>query len=432
MSTTGGIPQQRPLFAITVNGQNITQVLDGRLVNLTLTDNRGFEADTVDITLDDSDGLLDLPARGAKIALSLGWEDSGLIDKGEYTVDEIEHSGAPDQLSIRGRAADLMAEGLSTKRERSFHQKTVSDILRSVAADGGLSVKVGAGLAAQVIDHLDQTAESNLNLITRLAQQFDAIATVKSGVLLFIRAGQATTASGEPLPPVLIERASGDRHRFAIADRDNYTAVRAYYNDVRAGTKGEVLYNGKVAQAEQQATASGVRHLSHTYASRANAEKAVKAEWKKAKARSQRITLVTANYQDNKARKTGSVSYDGKLIKSQSKVIAGGGQKEQAQASIEGAADNTKTLPHTYASKSNAERAAKAEWLRLQRGVATFSITLAKGRPELFPELPATVRGFKPEIDATSWLITRVVHNLGDGGYTTALELEIKQEELVE
>ncbi|MDP5291830.1 hypothetical protein Q9290_05940 [Oceanimonas sp. CHS3-5] len=61
--------------------------------------------------------------------------------------------------------------------------------------------------------------------------------------------------------------------------------------------------------------------------------------------------------------------------------------------------------------------------------MAQFSITLAKGRPELFPELPATVVGFKPQIDALPWLLTKVTHNLSDSGYTNQLELEVKADE---
>lgn len=96
------------------------------------------------------------------------------------------------------------------------------------------------------------------------------------------------------------------------------------------------------------------------------------------------------------------------------------------QVAIDHGADNTKTLRHVYASKESAKRSARAEWRRLQRGVATFAITLATGRPELIPELPATVRGWKPAIDGTDWIISRVAHNLTEAGYTTALELEIR------
>ena len=76
-------------------------------MSLTLTDNRGFEADQLDIQLDDSDGKLALPARGALLSLGMGWKGAPMIFKGEYTVDEVEHSGAPDSITIRARSADL-------------------------------------------------------------------------------------------------------------------------------------------------------------------------------------------------------------------------------------------------------------------------------------------------------------------------------------
>ena len=49
---------------------------------------------------------------------------------------------------------------------------------------------------------------------------------------------------------------------------------------------------------------------------------------------------------------------------------------------------------------------------------------LAQGRPDVSPETPVTVAGFKVEIDAEKWLIKRITHTLNDGGYTAALELE--------
>ena len=56
-------------------------------------------------------------------------------------------------------------------------------------------------------------------------------------------------------------------------------------------------------------------------------------------------------------------------------------------------------------------------------------MTLAMGRPELITELPVTVRGIKPQIDEASWISTKVVHNIGDNGYTNHVEFEVKIDE---
>lgn len=46
-----------PAFRIVIEGKDVTQTLDKRLLGMTLTDNRGFEADQLDLELDDADGF---------------------------------------------------------------------------------------------------------------------------------------------------------------------------------------------------------------------------------------------------------------------------------------------------------------------------------------------------------------------------------------
>ncbi|MGE4340172.1 MAG: phage late control D family protein, partial [Pigmentiphaga sp.] len=47
-----------------------------------------------------------------------------------------------------------------------------------------------------------------------------------------------------------------------------------------------------------------------------------------------------------------------------------------------------------------------------------------KGRPDLSPQQPVQLIGFKPQISSISWLIKRVEHALDDGGLRTRVELE--------
>lgn len=439
-------PHPHPAYDLTVDGQNITASLQGRLISLTLTDNRGFEADQLDIVLDDTDGRLDLPPRGAEIRLALGWQDTGLEDKGSYVVDEVEHSGAPDQLTVRARSADLRG-GLSTQMERSFHGKTVGDIVRTVAAENDLVAVIDERLAAKAIEHLDQTNESSANLLTRLAGMFDAIATVKAGRLLFLPVGAAASAGGRPLGRIAITRQDGDSHRFSLADRETYTAVRANWNDTEHATKGEVIWGKEEDDAERNrrpepapAAAAQYKSAGTTQKSRARARRLAAKEWK----RLSKTAGFRAQYAGVR------VAYDDRVLGTQGEVTYGAADEEKVRQNaerqarrdaerIEGArpqtafdhsADNIKTLRHVYANKTNAARAARAEWRRLQRGMATFSITLARGRPELFPEIPCAVSGWKPAIDNTDWLITRVTHSLSDSGYTMTLELEIRATEV--
>lgn len=92
-----------------------------------------------------------------------------------------------------------------------------------------------------------------------------------------------------------------------------------------------------------------------------------------------------------------------------------------------GTDENVLVLNRTYANRSNAERAAKMQWERLQRGVASFSLQLAEGRADLYTEMPVKVSGFKQPIDDAEWTITTLTHTVSpDNGFTTSIELEVK------
>jgi len=352
--------QPTPDFQILVNGNDISPKVKSRLMSLRLTDNRGFEADTVEVQLDDADGELAMPPKGASMQVRIGWKGSALVDKGTYTIDELEHSGPPDSLTIRGKSADMRGT-LQQSREQSYHQQNISSIIDVIAARHQLKAKISDKLKAEVIEHIDQANESDANFLTRLAEQFDAIATVKNGNLLFLQAGQSNTASGMALEGIEITRQSGDSHHFGVADRDAYSGVVAYWQNDKSAKRQTVK-----AKKPKEANPDDV------------------------------------------------------------KVIVG--EKEI----MVGSNDNVKTLRHIYANKQNAERAARAMWDKLQRGVATFTITLAMGRPELFPEQPVSVSGFKPPIDNSAWILTRVEHNINDMGYTTGIELEVKNSEVAD
>lgn len=221
--------------------KDISTLITHRLIQLTLTDNRGFEADQLDLELDDTDGLLALPSRGAILSVGLGWQNSPLTYKGEYTVDELTHDGPPDKVTIRARSADLRGT-LTNRHERSFHRTTIGKIVKQIAEENKLKPMVGKEFENEEVKHIDQTNESSINLLQRLAEQFDAIATVKNGNLIFIKAGNATTASGKLLPLFRITRSSGDSHSFSIAEGDNYKAVKAYWHNTQTGKRGEVTW----------------------------------------------------------------------------------------------------------------------------------------------------------------------------------------------
>ena len=362
---------------ITKDGDDIdiSDIISERLMSLTLTDNRGFEADMLEIQLDDHDGKLAIPPRNALLSIAIGWKGALLIDKGRYSVDEIQYSGAPDSLTLRARAADLKGS-LSEQKERSFHNIKLGALLEQIAKENEMGVECDKRLVDVPIAHRDQTNESDANFLTRLAQELDCLATVKNGNLLFMRMGQGRTLSGKMIPPVHIKKEQGDNYQFSIAETDNYKAVRAYWHDTDTGKRGEIVIDENSKIEKKQRMTKG------------------------------------------RTLKDGTVK-GSRLSKRKYNTLV---QTEP----VESDSEQIKNLRDTYSSEARALNAAKAAFDKLKRGAASFAITLASGVPDLIPETPVKLSGFKSGIDGTDWLITRVTHNISDNGYTTQVECELK------
>jgi uncharacterized protein len=276
-------PAHSPDYLITIDGKQISPQLGARLKRLTLNDRRGLESDQLDLTLADHDGRLALPTRGAELRVKIGWRHAGLVDRGWFVVDEIEHSGAPDELIIRARASD-MRNNMPIKRSQSYHGTVIADIVQQIAQRNGLSPQISQTLAGVPIEHIDQTDESDLNFLTRLAERFDADATVKAGRLLFIPKGQAQTASGIAIPPITLTRQSGDRHRYLLSDRDSFTGVVAYWQDLDAAQRKSVIIGG----------GDRLKSLRGSFASEDEAQHEASAEWGRIQRAGSSMTLELA------------------------------------------------------------------------------------------------------------------------------------------
>ncbi|MBD2784322.1 phage late control D family protein [Xenorhabdus sp. DI] len=479
----------KPAFRLEINNKDISGKIQSRLMLLTLTDNRGLESDQLDIELDDADGTLKLPRRGDILTLELGWHGHPLTPKGQFVVDEIEHSGAPDRLTIRARSADFRGD-LNVKREYSYHKHTLESIVSTIATRNQLKFKISQELKG-ISMHIDQTNESDVSFLTRVAKQEGAIASVKNGELLFIRQGQNKAASGQDIPLVLITRHSGDSHRFSLSDREAYTGVDAQWLDTRTATKQTVklrrieskdgkaeitikyessenkssdkdgAQKGKISSAKKSSSHLAEKKepqsfkkendLKHKSPGDANLAKSggvslakpgkANSVKKNPKKKGREKPAYIKNERKRKNRGNGNreteinLEIEGSLShkersESKSEHHQTTTVKQESSNYLMGTQENILTLSRTYSNKEEAERAAKAVWEKMQRGAAQFFITLAMGRADIYPETPVQLEGFKKEIDGTHWTLVKVTHVLNDSGFTTSLDLEIKIDEI--
>lgn len=253
------------------DGTDITSKINPRLIGLSLTEKRGGEADQLDITIQNHDGLIIPPARGITIPLSLGWLSGddvpiGLVQKGTFKVDEVERSGPPDMITIRARSGNVA--GTHRKRQkRIWKNTTLGAIVNEIAAEDGQSSQVESALSAISIDAIEQGSKSNKLFIRDLGQRYDALATWKNDILLFIPIGSTANSAGQSLQQHQWTKSDGFTWRFAALDINDYDGAEAEYHDQESGEARLVKTGG-----------NNRKRLQKTYANHSDAMAAATAE----------------------------------------------------------------------------------------------------------------------------------------------------------
>ncbi|WP_343032315.1 contractile injection system protein, VgrG/Pvc8 family [Sphingobium limneticum] len=213
-----------------------------------------------------------IPKEGAVLHVQLGWKQGrdvtvGLIDKGSYKVDDVAHSGPPDQITVRARAADFTSQ-IRNRRQQSWKNTTLGAVLKDVAGRNGLTLRMAADLASIALPSISQSRESDLAFLRRLGRENDAVATIKDKRLIFARKGAGKTTSGKALPTLTIHRTDGDRHIWQRQTRDGQEGVRASWHDKKKA-KRQTVTIGK---------ADGAKSLRKIHADEASARRAAIAE----------------------------------------------------------------------------------------------------------------------------------------------------------
>ncbi|MBD0703081.1 MULTISPECIES: phage late control D family protein [Pseudomonas] len=259
----------KPTYRIVADGKDITALINDRLLSLRTSDKPGMDSDDFELRIDDRDQAVALPTRGAGIEVYLGYTGQALTRLGRYTVDEIELSGPPDTMVIRGKASDMRGSG-KTVRSGSWENVPLQQIVRDVAARNGWQPVCPVQTK---VPRVDQLNESDYNFITRLAKQYDCTAKLADGKLLVMPRQGGQTASGKNLSPVVLRRADLSRYQFRLGDRNTQKAVRTKHQDKKSGAL-------KVVELDNDDLPNGLPAVHtdrHIYPNKSAAEQAAKA-----------------------------------------------------------------------------------------------------------------------------------------------------------
>jgi phage protein D len=252
----------KPDFKVIADNQDITDLLRDRLLSLRTTDKPGLESDDCEIVIDDRDGAVAFPKKGATLEISLGYAGEPLKFVGRYKVDEIEISGPPQSMMIRGKPGDLVAS-LKEQKRRSWESTTLDAITGDIARDNGLQPFCPLNPA---IARADQINESDMHFITRMARQYGATATVKDGKLIVVTRGEGKSGSGLKMPSITLHRDDIASYSLSFPDRALYSEVRASYQNRATGQLQTIVLTNESAPGIAHAPKHTDRHIHPTAA----------------------------------------------------------------------------------------------------------------------------------------------------------------------
>lgn len=259
----------KPTFRIVADGKDISAMINDRLLMLRTSDKPGMESDEFELRIDDRDQAVALPTRGAGIEIYLGYAGQALARLGRYTVDEVELSGPPDSLVIRGKASDMRGSG-KTMRSGSWEDAPLQQIVRDIAARNGWQPVCSV---MTKVPRIDQLNESDFNFVTRLARQYDCTAKVGDGKLLVLPRQGGQSASGIALGMVTINRHDVSRYQFRLSDKTTQKAVQAKHQDKKTGQLQVV----DLGNDEAPVGLPAVHTERHIYPNKSAAQQAAKA-----------------------------------------------------------------------------------------------------------------------------------------------------------
>lgn len=207
--------------AVEIYGANAA-LLNQRLISWEHIDAAGFESDQLTLTID-PEGLEGLPSLGGKIGLMVGYRETEMVDKGQFKVTRLTPTLFPFRLTLVATAAPFSKDdetGFKQRRTASHGPTTLGGLFRELVLQHGFSPRVAPEVSLIKIDHVDQSNETDMGFLTRLAKKYNVIAKPYDDVYVLARPGQTKSLSGKILANVTLSVTSNNRpgdHAFISA-----------------------------------------------------------------------------------------------------------------------------------------------------------------------------------------------------------------------
>jgi len=169
-----------PKFTVLYNNKNITADISKHMLSLTYNDKTEGESDEIEIEVEDVDLKWQnswYPEKGAKLTVTIE-----SLKCGVFEIDEIQLSGPPDVVTIRGMATGIV-NSLRTKKSDAHESKTLKQIAEKVASKNNLTIQ---GVIPDItFGRITQNKETDLAFLKRISREYGVLFAVRENIITF-------------------------------------------------------------------------------------------------------------------------------------------------------------------------------------------------------------------------------------------------------
>lgn len=217
-----------PFIEAEVNGKPVSSTFYARLVSATITDAAGQDADTCELKFDDANNDIEIPQKGAKLNIRFGFRDAGSWKMGVFEVEKSTINGGDsgEFITLSGRSAD-MRQDIKEPTSENFDDATIGSIVSELAGRHGFGSKVSDEFASLKITYVARVNQSASDFLTRLADRYGALFSIKDGKFLFLKRGI--------LDAITIQRKQCVSWNFTVEPRPKFGTIEAGWFDRDTG-----------------------------------------------------------------------------------------------------------------------------------------------------------------------------------------------------
>ena len=169
----------KPRFKVVVNGKDITETINQNATRISFHDEDGTSSDDIRLSVE---GSFRRPAYGDEIKLWIG-DENAMMFCGTFAVQNSKVSVSNgSKIEISATGVDF-SSGTKVKRNKSYENLSIKQVVTQIAKKQEL--KVECDYDDLFIVHIEQSNESDLHFLKRLASEYNALFAIKNNTLIF-------------------------------------------------------------------------------------------------------------------------------------------------------------------------------------------------------------------------------------------------------